>query len=449
MKTYTVSEYKDVLQKLHSFHPAGLNACEAWNCICIYAFRHMVVPSNETQLSTVKKLLSVIKSFLQVIGLLCLRKIEFSNLEDVGQKTILYLSHFYRSRSDMCSIMQKISQISDEVQLVCTQTRHSINLNPCNLFFPFNWFRQLRAMHLSDSLTRILFFSTADAYLYAKAIRRNAERILCANAFLSLNDENADENLLVQFCKKNEIPTATLQHGHFWNTKDSQEVIHYAHNFKELTADYLLAWGQYTCDLAMRDGVTAERLIPVGIPKYVDEPQALPIRHEHVFGVFLDAASTGSKTNLDLIRYANDLSEAFGYSYMVKLHPTDSPDRYQQIVNDRFLGFAEPMTVLDFCKQIDFSIMCASTVFFEQLYFQKPCFRYLPQDSIDLFEGIDFSVFSDKQQLSELMQLYCEHEETYMQKYHKLVEYCCGAGSILENYRNAIRQLSQKKDKNR
>ena len=446
MKKYTVSDYKTVLQKLHAYHPAGLRAYEAWNYLHVYVFRYMLFPQDGTDLGRIKRPVHFLKQVVRIVGVLMLRRYTFSGTENAAQKTILYLSDYYGSRKDMRATMQLIGHITNKTETVCVRAERRFSPNPKYIFLALNWLRQLRALKLDDALVTLLLHDTATAYLYARAVRKDAERLLRANALLSLNDENADENILMQFCKQNGIPTATLQHGHFWNTKDSEEVIHYAHNFKELTADYFWAWGQYTCDLAEKDGVTRERLLPVGILKYADDPEKLPLRHERVFGVFLDGVATGAKTNLDLIRFANRLSESFGYSYYIKLHPTDSPDRYRGLVNDRCLGFAEPMSVLEFSRQIDFSIVCASTVVFEQLYFAKPCFRYLPPDSIDLFEGIAFSVFSDEQQLYELMRLYSEQTDAYMRQYLELTAYCCGAGSIAENYRNAIRQLDQKRN---
>ena len=446
MKKYTVAEYQKLLDQFKMLRFAGLKKYDAWHYIAISAYRYMYLPHDDDHtIGFAKRVRIAILLVLRALWTLLLRGYCLEGIEKAEHKTILFLSDYYMSRRDMNTTMQTVSASSDAIVMVRAEKKKKIRLNPKYFFLVTDWVLKINKLQIAPDLKYLLMKTVADTYLFHECIRKNAKAILKVNALLSLNDENFTENILMQFCHRHGIPTATLQHGHFWNTKNSDELIWYAHNFKNLLADYFFAWGQYTCDLAVKDGVSPDRLIPVGIPKYIGITEKLPLNHNKVFGVFFDTVSIGSKTNLDLARFANSLSEAYGYSFWVKLHPTDSAERYKDIFNSRFIGFAEPMSVLDFSKKIDFSLLCASTVFFEQILFGKPSFRYSPSDLPDYFEGLDFSAFSDEKQLKDIVEFYLHDEEGYLCQYKALSDYCCGAGSIEENYRQAIHRLNSLK----
>ena len=441
MKKYTVSEYKSTIEKLKEADFKGFRKYETWRFLYIHIYRYMYVPQYIENNGLVKRFFIYLSLIFKAFARMHLMRYTLSGFSKSGSRSLLYLSDYYNSRTDMQNTMVNLADSIDDVDLIRAEKTVKFSFNPKALFYVLSWFNQLNKMQIDINLKTILLNELVHAFVFEKCIKNYSDDILKADALVSLNDKNTDENLLVQFCRLNGISTAGLQHGHFWNTKNSENLMYLNTDFSCLTADYFFGWGQYSYSLAIKEGPYKDRFVPVGIPKYLERLEKLPVINNKVFGVFFDTIASGAKTNFELAKYADFLSEKFGYKYIVKLHPTDNEERYKGLFGSNFIGFAEPMSVMDFSKKIDFSLICFSTVFFEQVYFNKPSFRYIPNPELDIFEGLTFSSFKDTDELNQLMEYFVNEKENYLNEYRKLSDYCCGAGDIKENYKNAFRML--------
>lgn len=449
MEKYICSDYIKLIDTLKTIPFKGFGEYEAWHAICIFIYRHMsgsIKREKEKSFITKKrKDLHFIKRYYKALST---HSYELRNIELVNDKNLFFFSDYYDTRNDMKELVDNVYAVLDNSQMVYPKLIQKKTFKFKYLFLVLSWFYSINRISISDDLKYYILKILSLSYLFKECIDRNEQQLISAASLLSLNDENYNENLLFQFFKRNGKSTATLQHGHFWNTKNGDNLIYYAHNFKELTADYLFAWGQYTCDLAIKDGVNPDRLKPLGMPKYCKHFEKLSVRHEKVFGVFFNTPGIGRESNIKMIKIANYLFQNYGYEYYVKLHPTDEESAYGDVFFERgFRGFAEPMSVLSFSQMIDFSIVCASTVLFEQLYFNKPAFRYCPEGEIDLFEGLEFAAFSNFEQLDNVFSGYINDETEFLRLFSQLSEYCCGKGNIAENYRQAVNNLKTNENK--
>ena len=360
-------------------------------------------------------------------------------------RIVLYKAPKYNFRKDMTEALEKVAQCSDDI---CIMKEHCTNTPDWALLvripFLLQWFFALRKNGFSGLL---LFALLADAFKtlrFLLDIRRNQTVLNTSDAFVVLNDENCDENIFVQYGQKQDIPTAALQHGHYARTVDDNDISHFMHVLENLTADRIFMWGDYYKKLAVACGVSPERVVSVGIPKYVGIPA--PDQHKEfgVFGLFLDASVTQRTidSNFKLIQICNRFARENGYRYLVKTHPGDSVDRYKEYYDSNvyFSTEEKDKKILDVVKKIDFSVSGMSSVYIEMFYCKLPMFRYYDLEQ-DVFEWIDFGKFTNYEEFAGLYHEMKANPEAYIQELLRVRDYCCGKGNTGDNYRKAMESL--------
>ena len=376
------------------------------------------------------------------------KKYTFSS--DTDNKTVLYWSQKYDSRKDMNEILGRVSNVSDYVE-VLKESYERIR-DPFILFHlhcVIQWYVAFKRAKFPKDLILAFLYDTLWLFRFLHFLQINRDQLLKARAFIVLNDEYCDENLFVQFGKNNKIPTATLQHGAYSKGVSDNNLSHFQHVYYNLTADRCFVWGDYYKDVGTGWVSPSVKLLPLGIPKYIDAVIPEKYGETGIFGVFLDAPVPWLwDSNMQLIRMANELAARYDYTYIVKLHPSDQQENYTGCFDKQYCVNTVEIeeTVLDFCRKIDFAIVGASSTYIEMLYFGVPVFRYYNGKYMDVFSGLDYDKVTSFSDLVRKYEIFRNKPDQYAAEVRKEREYCCGKGNVGENYRRAILELMERKD---
>ena len=376
------------------------------------------------------------------------KKYTFSS--DTDNKTVLYWSQKYDSRKDMNEILGRVSNVSDYVE-VLKESYERIR-DPFILFHlhcVIQWYVAFKRAKFPKDLILAFLYDTLWLFRFLHFLQINRDQLLKARAFIVLNDEYCDENLFVQFGKNNKIPTATLQHGAYSKGVSDNNLSHFQHVYYNLTADRCFVWGDYYKDVGSGWVSPSVKLLPLGIPKYIDAVIPEKYGETGIFGVFLDAPVPWLwDSNMQLIRMANELAARYDYTYIVKLHPSDQQENYTGCFDKQYCVNTVEIeeTVLDFCRKSDFAIVGASSTYIEMLYFGVPVFRYYNGKYMDVFSGLDYDKVTSFSDLVRKYEIFRNKPDQYAAEVRKEREYCCGKGNVGENYRRAILELMERKD---
>lgn len=212
-------------------------------------------------------------------------------------------------------------------------------------------------------------------YLYYTNMRKYLDK--AAYTFgLVYNDSNPYENILVQLMRGKGIYTATLQHGLFDKGGYWKGI-----EFRASVADDWLAWNPYSRDLAMKCGISEDKIKILGIPRYI-----IPIRIDKksksgIFSVIL-GAKVLMKENQELIEFANLLARDYGIKYYLRYHPTCKAEEYDMFVNKEVCipGGERREEVSQMCEKTDFSLIGSGTsMIIDLIYLNQPFLQYYKQ----------------------------------------------------------------------
>ena len=349
----------------------------------------------------------------------------------------------------MLEAMDKVGQSSDDICIM--EERKSSGLFWSLLIripLILQWISAFAKRGISGYLLFAFLVDTFRTQKYLLYLKQNEKLLKGADAFVVLNDEYCDENIFIQYGQNLGIPTATLQHGAYERTLQDNDIIHFSHVLENLTADRVFVWGDYYRRIAMECGIQNDRIVSTGIHKYIDV--SIPNRQakHRIIGLFLDVPATQRclSSNLEMIRLCNIFAKEHNYKYLVKIHPGDTKQRYDEYYDkDVFQGVLDrDENVRDFVEKIDLAVGGMSSVFIEMLCFMVPVFRYYDQ-GYDIFERLDFGKFTIYEEWNTLFEEMNANPEQYQKQLKEMRDYCCGKGNTGDNYRRAINDLANSK----
>ncbi len=258
-------------------------------------------------------------------------------------------------------------------------------------------------------------------YSLPNEIVNNKVPLLCV-----FSQMTPDENFLIQIHKKLGSKTATLQHGVFFYDKLSDNLF----NGVELLnscVDYFLIWNEFTYDQAVDAGIDHEKLYILGMPQFINFKTIKRCSSDKIFGIVLNGYTDDFHIqNLKMLEIANLFSKKFGWKYTLRYHPNMSKNYYAGCLNDCFIDLDMSSISLDeYSNKVSFSIVSASSVFFELIYLNHPTVR--------LAGGIpglktEYNTFKNVMQLNELIKdgiLEINEDEFF---------YLCGTHDVLNSY---------------
>ncbi len=222
-------------------------------------------------------------------------------------------------------------------------------------------------------------------------------RAIKAKVVISFFDANMFENLIIQILRKNGVISVTNQHGQPLFRSWDYDHMNQSQIFN-FTSDFFLAKGYFTKKQFINAGRNADGIIVVGDMMKKD-PLSWRFNKNKIFGVFLDtpAYTFAKRTNMKLLKIADEIASDLGYRYIVKLHPTDCFQNYSELTLRYCINkFDKRAFLSDLFSMIDFGIMHASSIYVDLISnglraFQMKTDIYYPvvDEPNDIFEDLD------------------------------------------------------------
>lgn len=223
--------------------------------------------------------------------------------------------------------------------------------------------------------------------------------------FIAFNSAYIDENLLSQFFRLNNCSTFTLSHGFFVEYKHfiPLEII----TGENIESDKILVWGaESSKDLQENFKFPKERIFVAGNSKYPSKK--LDIKQTFTKGLVLLGRLVYEESNLEIVNIIKEfIKEEPNIIFNLKLHPSLNNEFYIDLCRGTNVNVIEgnKSLVETFKEQdYDFSIVNNSTAYYEAMYYDMICLRYLPSEN-EKFKGLK-DKFSDSVSLKECIEIF-------------------------------------------
>lgn len=192
---------------------------------------------------------------------------------------------------------------------------------------------------------------------------------------LTFMDTDIFENYITQTIQNNGGIVAALQHGQrFYINEPCDSFV----GMENMSANYKLVWSKFSKGQYLKAGYPEESLPVVGSTKYLQTPNKESYR-TNTLGIFLDGPfSYGSKeANKSLLNIVIRISEMMDFKCIIKPHPVDKMDYYDDLSKYRNVTIVEPdQSIESISNKIDFGIVHTSGVAIDLLILDVPVFIY-------------------------------------------------------------------------
>ena len=211
-------------------------------------------------------------------------------------------------------------------------------------------------------------------------------------AFIAFNSSTQEDAIMTLVLKKHKIPTYSLQHGFYLNYRSwiPLDVI----NFENFNANYLLCWGESTKSNMLDFGISEDKLLVVGNPRFDLQKEMKVSLPKFKYGLVLFGRDVHHQSNIELLDILKKLAATTEIDFALKLHPSlylkglDGQYDVGFPLLDKDSNLAE---VVDSGK-FDFAISNNTTAYFDILIKGLLCFRYTAKETEPL--GHDHYVFN-------------------------------------------------------
>lgn len=266
----------------------------------------------------------------------------------------------------------------------------------CKLFKKFN----KTELSFIPRSYRLLYF--AKTYLECKQVDRFAKSLssnrpkahiaFCSSGF-------SEEAVITSICKKDKIPTFTLQHGFIPDHSGSFKSIDVQN--ENVIADYSLLWGKSSFDI-QKTFVDANKLIIAGNPKYdIKIQKSIKNFRPKIATLFLSVPSF-KDSNKKMISIVNEFSNNHPeIKIRLKAHPFDKESDYTSLITSKNLSFeGKEKSVGDLLKDSDFVILHSTSISYEALIYRIPIFKFKDKNYSKFWDDRD--AFSNAIELDKL-----------------------------------------------
>jgi hypothetical protein len=238
----------------------------------------------------------------------------------------------------------------------------------------------------------------------------------------------------VQYFKKRNIKTATLQHGIVLSPRVGMNNVDFAGlELQNSNSDYFLAWNEFTRKEALKAGMDAEKIKVLGISRCIDlEDRIINNQDANVFGVVLDGEFTKDNNSV-LIEFAKEIARRLEMKFIVRFHPRMNVHLYDELlVNDNSLLEISDKNedIYQYMEKVKFSLIANSTVYIEMIFMHHVVYKY--NSLMDKYETVKWGAFSN---IEELLNKVNSRENNISEKnllYHELIT----IPNIKESYTN-------------
>jgi hypothetical protein len=233
-----------------------------------------------------------------------------------GKKPLFFLYHGDNWRKDYLKMMNNVRWLfSNRLELEGKANtkifdRKITIFNLKNLILIPYWVNQLNILGIDYEAKIRLAFDICQLKNFNDYLT-SLIKIENYNSLFVLSDSVCHQNILVQFFRINHVPTATLQHGHYIASKHNrQDQLAINIGFEGFVSDKFFAWGEYTKNEAIKNGIDSDRVRCVGHPKYINFTQSKTYGYKGVFGVVLEGGyKKALSANIEMIKIANEVAK--------------------------------------------------------------------------------------------------------------------------------------------
>lgn len=215
-------------------------------------------------------------------------------------------------------------------------------------------------------------------------------------------DSGFYENLLMQYFKNKGAITVTNQHGQpvlksaEYDRMNQSQIL----NFK---CDYFLAKGEFTRKQFVNAGFDADRVKVIGSFNNCSDIK-VSTEVKNVFCTFLNciALPNADTVNKKLLEISAELSKRLGYSFYVKIHPSDNIANYADFKPAGLIDVVgKEITIPEISEKIEFGIFNESGVYLDLLSSGIRSYRWDNGSIFPLVEDED-SIFVDEGEMENL-----------------------------------------------
>ncbi|MBU3923543.1 MAG: hypothetical protein KJ592_01360 [Nanoarchaeota archaeon] len=254
------------------------------------------------------------------------------------------------------------------------------------LFQLWKKFGVFRRMGLGKEKVRHLFFRTYSRIKQIGEIKKIFDKTR-PKAYISFCSPSfAEEAILDFFCKKEGVPTFTMQHGFLSN--NSNNTIGFYVMCENFVSDYIFLWGGESKEL-LGQYVSEKRLLVVGNPKHNLKNGA--IKFNPRIATFFFSVTPNEKSNGVALKVLKKFAlKHKDIKINLKLHPFDDKENYKEFFDVENFCFVDkyysPEKLL---SGSDFVIVHNTSVAHEALLYRIPVFRFKDDHFADIWENDD------------------------------------------------------------
>jgi len=368
---------------------------------------------------------------------------KFSHINN--RKNILSVySYSNNNRKDYDEIMENFRAIlgkHDELNLVLKPSFKHFFQKIKSLI---NNYMVYKKHNLEDKLKVAILVS------FYSVIEQEINKIMIANKYdlvVTFCDAHHIENLTAQIAMKNNIRTATLQHGQYRFIREGFENGD-CEAYENFISDYLLTWGQATVDEFKKFNISEERMLKVGaLRKFSNNTFHVKEISTGIFGVIL-SGETYKESNVSMIELANQIAKEFNMKYILRLHPKNHAVFYESHCDLRYLNTViQNVENIEYIEQVDFSLVHMTGVFVELLSLGTAIFVFTDEYLEDLFKTSGVNICNIDDFRRHYTNFIKNKDETLL-RLKQQYRYFNEGGNIEENYKNAINFIINSKRKN-
>ena len=368
---------------------------------------------------------SLIKVFLCVI-----REMFFSNVSQVEEtensKFLFVFSSDYSDRVTYLEWYKKIRNMCFPSSLIANIGRKVRIISLKRFGLVVSWYKTLRGVFtvkLSLYFLRHLIRGY-DEYDFVRSLIQEKEiKGLC-----TLCDVHLVDSIITQWCNHNGIVTVTAQHGIFVAGPD----------FALSHSRYFLGHGQFALEQAALSG-KKEGVFKVGMPQNIGAklPKQIGKDNLAVVGVLFAGCSEAlMSSDLRILEWVLECATVYNYKVIVKFHPGYEKETYQFDWSRVDKIYSQEISIEEFAKKVDFTVVNSSTVFLEMLMQMVPSVIY--DESGKLYENAEELRIYDGNSFQNKIEEYLSRRDIFENNMLKIREYYSETEDVDGKYRKAL-----------
>lgn len=363
------------------------------------------------------------------------------NYDSKDNKILISFPFKKGKRNDYDYILSKLKEILDKNNLGYNDLfflkKLSIKNIIFNIYIFLKFYKKNNFLKSYEDRIRITALESFYFRLYKKIKNLNFE----SQILISFCDAHPEDNLLTQLFKNNDKKTLTLQHGQY-RVLSSGNINADVEAYENFISDYLLAWGEATLDEFKKAGIESSRIKVVGALKEFSFNDKMKVTKNstEVFGVILDG-ETYRKSNINMIKVANKISEELNMKYIIRLHPNNNKKIYEKFKNNKCKEVTKINNEKKYINMIDFNIIHMTGVFIELLSYNSPFFLYDDIYMEEIFKISEMVSFVKYKDFKEKYNFYKKNKNKYLKILQDNYLYFNNNQNIELNYINVIKNI--------